>query len=131
MNCLFKLNEIKFIKQAKKNIVNIINVKFNYKKIFDKISNKSNSYIERSFNKSLEIIKNNIGKVIFINGPISKKTFFKKKFSGVTEYLSKKTKSKNEVMLIYNDKLSVSPLTTHIPIKYVSKKLKKKKLLII
>ena len=64
-----------------------------------------------------------------INGPISKKNFFKKKFSGVTEYLSKKTKSKNEVMLIYNDKLSVSPLTTHIPIKYVSKKIKKEKII--
>ncbi len=129
MNYDFQINEIENYKQAKKNIVNIININFNYKKIFDNISNKSNSYIERSFNKSLEIIKNNIGKVILINGPISKKTFFKKKFSGVTEYLSKKTKSKNEVMLIYNDKLSVSPLTTHIPIKYVSKKIKKEKII--
>ena len=32
-------------------------------------------------------------------------------------------------MLIYNNKLSVSPLTTHIPIKYVSKKIKKKKII--
>ena len=29
-------------------------------------------------------------------------------------------------MLIYNKKLSVSPLTTHIPIKNISKKIKKK-----
>ena len=29
-------------------------------------------------------------------------------------------------MLIYNEKLSVTPLTTHIPIKYVAKKIKKK-----
>ena len=29
-------------------------------------------------------------------------------------------------MLIYNENLSVSPLTTHIPIKYVSKKITKK-----
>ena len=28
LNCLFKLNEIRFIKNAKKNVVNIINVKF-------------------------------------------------------------------------------------------------------
>ena len=31
-------------------------------------------------------------------------------------------------MLIYNDKLSVSPLTTHIPLKQVSKNITKKKL---
>ena len=30
-------------------------------------------------------------------------------------------------MLIYNKKLSVSPITTHIPIKYVTKKINKKK----
>ena len=56
-----------------------------------------------------------------------KKHFLKKKYLGITEYLSKKTNSKNEVMLIYNNKLSVSPLTTHIPIKNVSKKISKKK----
>ena len=32
-------------------------------------------------------------------------------------------------MLIYNDKLAVSPLTTHLPIKYVSKEIKKKKII--
>ena len=29
-------------------------------------------------------------------------------------------------MLIYNDILSVSPITTHIPVKYIAKKLKEK-----
>ena len=53
-----------------------------------------------------------------------------KKIFYITEYLSKKTKSKNETMLIYNNKLSVSPLTTHIPLKYVEK-ISKKRLLII
>ena len=32
-------------------------------------------------------------------------------------------------MLIYNKKMSVSPITTHIPIKYVSKKINKKKII--
>jgi len=48
---------------------------------------------------------------------------------GVTEYISKKTKSKNQVMLIYNDKLSVSPLTTHLPLKHVAKNLSKEKII--
>ena len=29
-------------------------------------------------------------------------------------------------MLIYNKKLSVCPLTTHLPLKFVTKKIKKK-----
>ena len=57
-----------------------------------------------------------------INGPISKRHFLKNKFPGVTEYLANKiNKNNKEVMLIYNKKLSVSPLTTHIPLKYVNK----------
>ena len=91
LNLLFPINEIENFNQAKKNIVNIINIDFDFIKTFDKISNKSNKYIENSFKKSLEIIKKNKSKVVFINGPVSKKTFLKKKFPGITEYLSKKT----------------------------------------
>ena len=64
-------------------------------------------------------MKKNIGSA-FINGPISKKHLFGKKFIGVTEYLAHKTNSINkEAMLIYNKNLSVSPVTTHIPLKMV------------
>ena len=47
---------------------------------------------------------------------------------GVTEFLASKCKIKNnsEVMLIGNNKLSVAPLTTHIDVKEVSKKINKK-----
>ena len=96
---------------------------FSKNKILD-----AKEYIEQSFAQSLKIIKKNQNKVVFINGPISKKDFLNKKFLGVTEYLSKKTKSKNEVMLIFNKKLAVSPLTTHIPIKYVTKNITKEKI---
>ena len=60
-----------------------------------------------------------------INGPISKTTFLKGKYKGITEYLAFKTGSLNEVMLIFNKELSVSPMTTHIPINKVSQKIKK------
>ena len=65
---------------------------------------------------------------ILFNGPVNKKTFLKKKYLGVTEYLAENTNSKNPVMLIYNDKISVSPITTHLPIKYVAKNINKKKI---
>ena len=128
LNYTFPINEIANFKEAKKNTVNIINIDFSYDKIFTNISNNSSQYIEKSFKKSIEIIKKDKNKFVLINGPISKKTFLNKKYPGITEYLSKKTRSKNEIMLIYNNTLSVSPLTTHIPIKYVAKKIKKKKI---
>ena len=128
LNYKIIFNEIKNLDDAKKDTLNIINTKFNFKKTFSKISNLSNKYIEDSFRKFLEITKNYKDRFVLINGPISKKTFLKKKYSGITEYLSKKTKSKNEIMLIFNDTLSVSPLTTHIPLKDVNKNIKKSKI---
>ena len=77
MNLLFKLNEIKLIKYAKKNVVNIIDIKFNYKKIYSQVSNKSNNYIKKCFDIGLKILKKN-NDIILITGPITKKTFLKK-----------------------------------------------------
>ena len=56
------------------------------------------------------------------------KIFFKKNNIGVTEYLASKNKIKNnyESMLIFNKKLSVCPITTHLDIKQVAKKISKK-----
>ena len=128
LNYNLKLRKISLINEAINNTLNVIDVEFKYEKIFDKISSKSNNYINSCFEISLNLLKNNKN-AILINGPISKKTFLKKKFLGVTEFLSYKTGSKNEVMLIYNSKFSVSPLTTHIPIKSVSRKVNKNKII--
>ena len=124
-----ELNEINNLRNAKKNIINFFNISFKYNKAFSKISIKSKKYIESSFDKALDIIKKNEDKFILINGPVSKKAFLQKKYLGITEYLSRKTNTKNEVMLIYNEKLSVSPITTHIPLKYVAKQIIKKKII--
>ena len=104
--------------------INLINVDFNQKKAFDMISNKSNSYIKKSFDIALKIMRKKITNK-FINGPVSKKFFLKKKYLGITEYLASQTNTKNFAMLIYNKKLSVCPLTTHLPINKVSKKINK------
>ena len=128
LNYSFKINQIKNISEIKKNKINMLNINFNYDRIFSPISSKSTKYIEDCFYNAIEIINSNKNKCILINGPVSKKAFLKNKFLGVTEYLSNKTFSKDEVMLIYNKKISVSPLTTHIPIKYVSNKISKNKI---
>ena len=92
---LFEINTIhknfnKFDKLNNKKI-NLINVDYNFKSCFEKISSKSNNYIKECFEVALKIIqKNKFSK--FINGPISKKYFLKGKTLGITEYLAKKTK---------------------------------------
>jgi 4-hydroxythreonine-4-phosphate dehydrogenase len=62
-----------------------------------------------------------------INCPINK-LLLKKRNVGVTEYLASKCKINDgsEVMLIRNKKLSVSPITTHIDIKNIAKKINSK-----
>ena len=119
---LIKKNQLKNIKLSNKKI-NLINVDLNFKKPFGKISKKSSKYIEKCFDIGLDIMKDKLG-LALINGPISKKFFLAGKFKGITEYLSHKTnKQGNEVMLIYNKFLSVSPITTHIALKDVPKKI--------
>ena len=129
LNFKFKINLLdyngKSLSKLNKNKINLLNVDFHQMSPFTEISFKSKNYIEKSFDIALNLIKLNISKKL-INGPISKKYFLKKKFFGITEYLGEKTRSKNVAMLIYNKYLSVSPLTTHIPLKSVTKKITKK-----
>jgi 4-hydroxythreonine-4-phosphate dehydrogenase len=121
---LLQISKLKSYKLDNKTI-NLIDVKYNPGKAFEKISKKSNIFIKNSFDLAFQIIKkNDIHK--FINGPISKKEFLKNKFLGITEYISEKFQAKNTCMLIYNETLSVCPITTHLPLKLVSKKINKK-----
>ena len=127
----FKINtinpkELEFNLLDKKKI-NLIDVKFKFTKIFDKISGKSNSFINESFRIALKILKEKNCSGL-INGPISKKHFLKGESLGITEYLSKKTKQNNVAMIIFNKRLSVSPITTHLALKDVNKNISKKKI---
>ena len=117
------INEFEII--AKKNNlkkINLIDVDFKQIYGFRKITSKSNYYISKCFDVAIKLLKNNVSNK-FINGPISKRTFLKNKYNGITEYLADKTNTKKFAMIIYNKNLSVCPLTTHLPIKYVSKKI--------
>ena len=122
-----KLIDYKNLSHTKleKKCINLINIDYDSNKTFDKISKNSRTYIEKCFNVALKIIKSGITNKL-INGPISKKKFLNYKFLGITEYLTKKSNSKKSAMLIYNKKLSVCPITTHLPLKMVSKKINKK-----
>ena len=105
--------------------INLINVNYNPSKAFEPISSKSNSYIENCFKVAFQLIKKYDFKRV-VTGPISKKYFLNKKHLGITEYISKKFNIKKNAMLIYNKNLSVCPITTHLPLKFVSKNINKK-----
>ena len=117
-------NNLEKYKLSNKSI-NLINIEYDQKKAFNKISKKSKNFIKKSFDLAFKLIKEKkITKVI--NGPISKKHFLENKFLGITEYISNHFLKKNTCMIIFNKELSVSTITTHLPLKLVSKNINKK-----
>lgn len=110
----------------KSNKLKVLNIKCNFKKPF-KVKNKSASeFIIKSLNTAHKLGLNEDVKGI-INCAINK-NLLKKKRSGVTEYLALKCNipKDSEVMFITNGVLSVVPITTHIDLKDVAKKIKKR-----
>ena len=122
----FDLNEITDQKigniKLNNKVINFIDIP-----IEDKDNTKK--YLKNCFQISLKILKKNKN-FSLINGPINKEKFVKNKYLGITEYLGSKTNKLNEVvMLIHNHKLSVSPITTHLPLKDVCKNISKTKII--
>jgi len=93
--------------------INFINVDFVYKQ-------NSFLHIKKSFDVIYDLLKHNIIRK-FINLPINKSQFTKSSYPGVTEYLGKQFKIINVSMLIYNEKFSVLPISTHVPISAICK----------
>ncbi len=112
-------------KDFKKKLL-ILDVPLNFTDPFKvPIKNKRN-YLNKAFNIAIDLAKNKKIKG-FINCPINKLETFGNKTIGITEFLAKKEKILGkEAMLIYNKKLAVSPITTHIRIKNISRVLNKK-----
>lgn len=104
--------------------INLIEVNYDIPFKFGKISNKSKKHIDNCFKIAFNLIEKKITNKL-INGPISKRYFLKKKYLGVTEYIANYFKIKNFAMLIYNKNISVCPITTHLPLKFVPKKINK------
>ena len=122
-----KYNFNKHIEQIK--FDKIYTKKFQKKKVYvihvqDK---NSNTYVHNCFRVAFKLIKEGITQKM-INGPINKTKTLKKKYLGVTEFVAKNFNVDKFAMLIYNKKLSVCPVTTHLPIKLVAKKITKKKI---
>ena len=118
-----KVDDIKNYKFDNKNL-NLIDVNYDYNLI--NLNPKKNSiYIKECFKIAFKILESGVSKK-FLNGPINKSNFLKKKYPGITEYISEKFKVKKVAMLIYNKEISVCPITTHLPIRIVSKMINQK-----
>jgi len=133
------LKSLNYIKKSKLKKIYIIGDNFYFQKIFKKIKKinkviflnikykRKNSfkYLNDITNESLKLHEQKkISKII--NMPLNKKKFLGKKFIGFTEFFSKKLKNlNNSNMLLFNNNFSVCPLTTHIQIKDVNKKITK------
>ncbi len=121
---LKKLKTLEDINRSKR-VLNILDIPLKFKKAFSVNPKESSVYVKKclAVGHSLCLQKKISG---IINCPINKKNLFQNQNLGVTEFLARKNNIyKSEVMLIYNKKLSVVPLTTHIKIKDISKNIKK------
>ncbi len=121
---LKKITKIENNNFAKHNFV--LDVPLLFKNPFKVPIKDKRPYIMNCFKIAIDLAKKK--KVVgFINCPINKFETFGLKSMGITEFLAKKEKVLGkEAMLIYNKALSVSPITTHIKIKNVPKKITKK-----
>ncbi len=119
-------NTIKNIDEKNKDALNIISFPIKFKNCFDVSIDESSKYVIKCLNYAHVLSQTKKIKG-FINCPVDKKLIKKKGIYGVTELIAKKSNIKNdEVMLLYNKKLSVVPITTHIKLKSVPKKISKK-----
>ena len=120
---LHKIEKINDLTSKKK--LNILDIPLRFKNPFKIIDKDIRKYLFLCFECAHKISKQKIT-AGFINCAINKKILFKNKNSGVTEYLAKMNSLKQHyVMMIYNKLLSVVPITTHIKLKNVHKRINK------
>jgi 4-hydroxythreonine-4-phosphate dehydrogenase len=104
----------------------ILDVELKFNKPFNVSVKSAKLFIKKSLNLGhYEALKKDVAGII--NCPINKE-LLQKKNQGVTEFLSSKCNIKDgsEVMLIKSKKTSVAPITTHLDLKNVPKKISSK-----
>ncbi len=115
------INQNNLNENLNNNKINLIDIEF--KK--SKNQQTRSQYVKKCLQTAFKLIKNGYTHK-FINGPIDKNKILNKKYLGMTEYIASKFNQKSYAMLIYNKNLSVSPLTTHLPLKNIAKSINQK-----
>jgi|TARA_B110000259_G_C13962438_1_gene381211 4-hydroxythreonine-4-phosphate dehydrogenase len=119
-----KISKINSINELSiKENLNILDVPLKFKSSFIASANNTKEYVLKSLDVAHGLAMNKLIKG-FVNLPINKK-ILSNKYLGVTEYLAFKNNVEGkEVMMIYNKKMSVVPLTTHLEVKNITEKIK-------
>ncbi|MDA8619094.1 4-hydroxythreonine-4-phosphate dehydrogenase PdxA [Candidatus Pelagibacter bacterium] len=101
----------------------ILNIGLTFKDSFNVTVKECKKFIRKSLNLAHKLSLDPLVSGL-INCPINKNLLGNKK-GGLTEFFAKKCRSKknSEVMLISNEKISVCPITTHIDLQDVSKRI--------
>lgn len=119
---LAKVNNLNDFHQTKK--IKIIDIPLTFQNPFKVSPQNASKFVIECLNIAHSLaIKNKLKGII--NCPVDKTLIKKTKKNGVTEFFASKcnVKKNSEVMMIYNEKLSVVPITTHIKIENISKKI--------
>ena len=134
LNLKIQFVEIKSLKLAKKNKLGTVQFiqSANFKDLSPGSLNPKNAkYVLDNLNFGIaECLKKQ--RVGLVTGPIQKSNIIDggfKTFQGHTEWIQKKTKSKNVVMLLSSKNIKVALATTHIPLTEVAKNIRKAKLI--
>ncbi|MBD1146712.1 4-hydroxythreonine-4-phosphate dehydrogenase PdxA [Pelagibacterales bacterium SAG-MED28] len=109
-----------------KNTIKILNIDLRFKDPFKVPKKSATKFVWDSLNLAHKLgLQKNVAGII--NCPINKE-LLKKKHVGVTEYFASKCsiKDDSEVMVIKSNNLMVSPITTHVDIKSISKRIKRR-----
>ena len=134
LNLKIQFVEIKSLKLAKKNKLGTVQFiqSANCKDLSPGSLNPKNAkYVLDNLNFGIaECLKKQ--RVGLVTGPIQKSNIIDggfKTFQGHTEWIQKKTKSKNVVMLLSSKNIKVALATTHIPLTEVAKNIRKARLI--
>ncbi len=123
LNYNVKMEKVKDTNEGSAKTLKILDINLRFKNPFKVKKKYASKFLLKSLNFAHKLALHNsiIG---IINCPLSK-GLLNSNHIGVTEYLASKCRvvDNSEVMLIKSQKLSVCPITTHINIKDVSKKL--------
>ncbi len=121
---LIKVNNLNY--RAPFKGLKVLNIDLKFKNPFNVPEKQAALFIKKSINLAHKLALKEKVKGI-INCPIDKKLIQKNNF-GITEYLAKKCKIKDgsEVMFIKGKNFSVVPVTTHIKLRDVARKINSK-----
>ena len=125
-----EINSPSEVKKLPKNYLAVLPIKISKSTQLGKKNLSNTKSILKSIDLAVKLAKNGEVAAIVTN-PINKDVIGKKvkNFRGHTEYLAKKDKTNEQLMVMMNRNLKTIPLTTHIAVNKVSSKINKKNIL--